>query len=79
MTYAHLVADLTRQLLANMRIGKTDGESIGLTLETLLDETDEVTPGRLFAKCVVYLDNSSAAGNGPARSQCLRFSSTDCA
>lgn len=57
-----------------MGTDKTAGQSNGLTLETLLDDDDEAIPGRLFARCVVYIDNSSAPKIDPVRAQALRFS-----
>jgi hypothetical protein len=69
-----LSSDLTTQLLADMDTGQIAGQSNGLTLETLLDEDGEATPGRLFARYIVYIDKPSAPENDTVRPQALRFS-----
>jgi hypothetical protein len=50
---------LTRKLLESMGEIESDEDSHDLTVEDLLDEKDEKTLGRLFARCKVYLDSST--------------------
>ena len=50
---------LTRKLLESMGEIESDEVSHDLTVEDLLDEKDEETLGRLFARCKVYLDGST--------------------
>jgi hypothetical protein len=50
---------LIRKLLENMRETAASGSDFSdcLSIENVLDEKDEETLGRLFARCNVYLDN----------------------
>src|SRR5579859_3270946 len=64
-----LISTLTRKLLENMRETTRQRDSHDLTIHDLLDDVEgEETLGRLFARCNVYLDGSTAFEDGAQHS-----------